>query len=103
MRRKAKRTTRIACYKGALGLGKNIALSVLDLSETGLCLLVNTAMAQGEELEVNLMALSHRHAIKVLAEVVWSVEAKDGVFCVGAKFRSTVPYREIQEMGSSPY
>lgn len=98
LRHPARRTTKVACYRGSLGLGKNIAIAVLDVSETGACLVLNTSLQLHEEVEVHLTGATHKAPVKVLAEVIWSVEMKDGQYCTGVAFRKPVAYRDVQAM-----
>jgi hypothetical protein len=101
-RRLPKRTTRITCHKGSLGLGPNIALSMLNLSETGVCLLVKENLETGSEVEVRLINPIHRQPLRTLAEVIWCVETKDGAYCIGAHFRKPLLYRDLLEIGLNP-
>ncbi len=101
LRHKAKPTTKILCYTGPHGLGKNIAVSMLDLSETGLCLLVDTCLAARDEIEVRLVGVGRRQPQKNIAEVVWCVEIRDGLYCIGARFQRPLSYRDLQEMGTT--
>ena len=55
-RRKPRGGTRVVCRKGALGLGPNMALSLLNLSEWGVCLLVGEWLTRGQEVGVVLSA-----------------------------------------------
>ena len=86
-RRSVKATTKLTCYKGSLGLGRSLAVAILDLSETGIRLVVKTALDVGQELEINLLSQHHSSPTKLLANVMWCVEAVDGTFCIGAQFQ----------------
>ena len=90
-RRPLKGTTRVHCYDNALGLGRNIAHSLLDVSENGARLLLRQVVAVGEDVEVNLDAPSGASARRV-ARVVWVVPAEDGLSCVGCEFWTPLPH-----------
>jgi hypothetical protein len=91
-----KRSTKVACYKGALGLGSNIAVSVLDVSENGIRLLVKTALEPDQEIVIRLEGLGQRpHPLKLAASVMWCVPTADGNFCVGTKFQRTLQYADL--------
>jgi hypothetical protein len=96
MRRPPKRISKVACFKGALGLGPNLALEMLDLSERGIRMRVKEPLAPHQQVEIQLSGLSHRKPVKVAAEIVWCVPAADGSCCVGAHFARGLPYADFQ-------
>ncbi|MGF1581737.1 MAG: PilZ domain-containing protein [Gemmataceae bacterium] len=82
-----------------MGLGRNIALTVLDVSETGVRLLVDRPLEPGEEVEVNLEVIVHRHAFRLRANVVWCLAVEyQGCYCKGIAIRRQLPCRTFQEM-----
>jgi hypothetical protein len=96
-RQAPKKSTRVACYKGSLGLGQNLALTVLDVSETGIRLLINTELTPGQEVLVNLEGASPR-PVKLPGRLIWSVPAGEGRFCVGVQFEKSLPYADLQAL-----
>jgi hypothetical protein len=93
-RHAGKGSTKVHCYGNALGLGRNIAAALLDVSETGARLLLKQVVAVGKEVEVNLegqTGVSARH----VARVVWVVPAEGGLFCVGCEFLKPVAYSAL--------
>ncbi len=99
MRRTAKRSTHVSCYRGAMGLGKNVARAILDLSETGVRLLVDHSLTAGEEVEVNLEGIAHRKPVRLRAEVIWCLPMQEeGIYCAGISFRRPLQFRAMQEM-----
>ena len=107
--RRNKRASRRHCPKGstkaqatrnALGLGRNIAVRVLDISETGVRLLVKEELPVKREFEVTLESAASR-PVKVVAEVIWSVATADGHFCVGARFQKPLSYAALQGLARS--
>ena len=88
----AKPGVQVTCRIGTLGLGKNIALSLFDISEVGLRLSVNCVLARDQELEIELLAPGQGRPLKLLAKVVWSGSAEDGSHWVGAEFRMFVNF-----------
>jgi hypothetical protein len=75
-----------------LGLGKDLCLAILDVSETGIRLLVKSAVTKGDEIEVELLGVNHRRPLKALAQVVWCIP---GTFCLGAQFRRRLSYADF--------
>ncbi len=97
-RRRARGNVRIGCMKGKLGLGMNLAFALLDASETGVRLIVTTALEKGQEIEVNFVGPARGKPCKQLAEVMWCVPAADGRFCVGARFHHRLSYSDLQDV-----
>jgi hypothetical protein len=96
-RQPAKKSVKAACFKGSMGLGANLALSVLDVSETGVRLLVKADLPPGQEVEIDLESPGSQK-VKALARVVWSVPAEDGTFRVGARFDKGLSYAALQAL-----
>lgn len=90
----AKNSTKVCCFPNSMGLGTNIASTVLDLSETGIRLLVTIELKVGQEVEVALEGVFSGNA-KRIAVVVWVVPAADGTFCVGAQFQKALPFQMV--------
>jgi hypothetical protein len=97
-RRPARSSIKISCLKGSLGLGNNLALCALDISETGVRLVAKAALAKGQEIEVSLMGPGQSRPFKVMAEVVWCSAAADGTFCMGARFQKRLLYKDFREI-----
>jgi hypothetical protein len=93
-RQSPKGNVKVRAYKSTLGLGPNIAVSILDVSEMGIRLLLKESLPIGHAFEVSLESVSCK-PIKTIAEIVWSVPAADGTFCVGARFQKSIPYRDL--------
>jgi hypothetical protein len=94
-RQRPKGSTRAYATRNALGLGANIAAGVLDISETGVRLLLQVELPSGREFEVTLESVASR-PIRRVAQVVWCVGTADGRFCVGARFSKAIAYVELQ-------
>jgi len=93
-----KNGTRAICLRGSLGLGNNLAISVLDLSEEGVRLLLKEPMVVGQELEINLESINHRRPLKILGNVAWAVPTADGTCCVGVRFQRSLRYAEVTQL-----
>src|SRR4051794_32565199 len=85
-RQAAKGSTKATAYRNALGLGRNIAVGVLDVSESGARLTLKERLAEGTEFEVHFESAGVIKPVRMLAVVVWSVEAADGSFVTGTQF-----------------
>ncbi len=94
LRRRAKVNVKVTCRNGGLDLGVNIGVAVLDVSESGVRLLLREAVALGQEVSVSLEAPQHRRPILRLANVVWALPAEGG-YCAGVNFQKWLPYKDI--------
>jgi PilZ domain len=83
---------------GSLGLGPDLALSLVDIHEDGLCLRLKSAVKAGTEAEVTLKSVGNRKPVKVEAEVRWCQEAKDGAFLVGLRLRKRMLHKDLSEL-----
>ena len=104
-RRASKRQTtrnsvKIEIRKGALGLGPNLTLQILDISEGGLRAVVKINLASKQETEVLMSGHGLAKAIKRQATVTWSVELESGEFAVGLRFEKVLPYRDVQTLSN---
>jgi hypothetical protein len=93
-RQTPKSNLKVRAFKSTLGLGANIALAILDISENGVRLLLKENLPVGHSFEVTLEPVSCK-TVKTIAEVVWSIPAADGTFCVGTRFQKNLPYSDL--------
>lgn len=100
MRRSPKRSSKITCRKGHLGLGHNIGVRMLDLSEAGVRLIVKKELVVRDEVEVGLTAPGGMREIFCKGHVIWVVPTVDGEFCVGVLFEKYVPYSTVIDLSS---
>ena len=94
-RKPAKRGVRAKHRRGALGLGADLAVAIVDVSDSGLCLVVSAALAKGEEAEVVLAGVGRQKPLKAACEVRWCVPEGDAAFRAGLRFRKRIPYAEL--------
>src|SRR3954452_15779498 len=85
-RQPPKGSTKVRATRNALGLGSNVAVSLLDLSETGVRLLLKENLRIGQEFELTLESAASR-PVRAVAQVIWSIATAEGQFCVGACFQ----------------
>jgi hypothetical protein len=95
-RRKVRATVKLECRKGTYGFGSNITQTVLDLSDTGVRLVVNQELTLLGEMEVLITSYGMRESIKRIAIVRWQVKLENGSFCVGIEFEKRLQYRDWQ-------
>ena len=99
-RRRPRGTVRLECRKGSFGLGANLALNLLDVSDSGVRLVLTEPLQSGAEVEVLISGYGMRDTIKRLAVVRWQVTLDTGHFCVGIEFQKRIPYRDWQMLAS---
>ena len=97
-RNPARGTTRLRVYRNTMGLGPNIASTLLDLSETGLRVVLTEAATVGQQVEVNLESAASGRTIKMPAEVVWVVPGADGAFVVGLRLQKALAYSDLMAL-----
>jgi hypothetical protein len=97
-RRRAKNGVKLTVYRGSMGLGPNIGLDILDLSDTGIRMLVRVQLKLKEEIVVELLGVGQGRPIKLPSQIAWSVDAADGVYCVGASFQHRLRYSDLQKL-----
>jgi hypothetical protein len=97
-RRKPRGYVKLKCRKGWLGLGPNVAITLLDVSESGARLVVRQELALQREVEVELEAHGINHLIKRVANVRWQLKLEDGTFCIGIEFEKPLAYSDWQNL-----
>lgn len=98
-RKGARPTLKLVVRRGTMGLGRNIALDILNLTEDGIGFRANEELGRGEEIEVTLTKPGQNRTLKIIADVCWCGEVpSDGlseVFVVGAKLRKRIAYADL--------
>ncbi len=97
-RYRAKRGIQVSCLRGSLGLGNDLAVGVLDLSELGIGLILKSAVDEGQELMVYLATPGGSRVRTIPARVIWCQPLPDGNFRVGAEFARRMPYGELTDL-----
>src|SRR5262245_13502349 len=98
LRRCPKRTTKATCRLGTLGLGPTLVLALLDVSETGVRLLLREPVDPNKEVTVTLEAAHHRRPVQLTGHVAWCVAAAEVGHCVGVQFEKRLPYAECLKL-----
>src|SRR4051812_35010795 len=89
-RQQPRSSTKVRAYRNSMGLGPNIGLALLDVSETGVRLLLKEQLKKGQEFEIQLESASR--SIKLIGEVIWTIQTAEGQFCTGAHLQKCIPY-----------
>ena len=96
VRQRPKGDSRAKCLKGTLGLGPDLAVSIIDISQTGIGLVTKTAVQVGQKIEVTLSSMGLVRPIKQVATVARCEQLGEGKYCVGARFDRCLSYGEYQ-------
>jgi PilZ domain len=102
MRRLPKSRVRVTCRRGGLDLGANLALSIVDLCEAGIRLVVKEALEPGREVSVGLEGQTHSRPTLRVGKVVWCLPTADGVYWAGVQFEKGLPYSLVLEISREP-
>lgn len=95
-RRTVNKGTAVTCRKGVLGLGPDLAIRILDMSESGARLVVGVELVKGDEIELSLTPLGMNKPKVLMAVVEWCYKSKDSEgYWVGATFSSTLTYGDV--------
>lgn len=95
VRKNPRSSVRVECRRGPCGLGANIAVGFLDLSEGGVRILTKDPLTPKEEVEIVISSFGHQKPVKRVANVAWSLTLEDGRFCVGLAFQKRLAYAEV--------
>jgi hypothetical protein len=92
-RARARTSVKLQCREGAFGLGADLAYAVLDVSESGACLILRQPVAEQAEVEIIIEGYGMK-SIKRLGHVRRQVKLDDGKCCIGVEFQKPLPYRD---------
>ena len=98
IRRATRSWAKATCRKGTLDLGGDIAMRVLDLGETGVRLVVGQQIETGQEVAVTLDAPNNIKPMRIVGDVVWSLETAERQFCVGVQFRKRIAFKDVMRL-----
>lgn len=79
-------------------MGPNLALSVLDISETGIRLILREPLRGRQEVCITLEGVGGARPLKRVGRVMWSVPSTDGNHCAGINFEKRLDYRQFLEL-----
>lgn len=98
LRKPGRRSIRLQCRRGALGLGANVSSSFTDISENGLQLITREPVKLGDEVELILDGYGMA-AVRRIGEVRW-IEPTDGGCRAGVRFAKPIPFRDVQNLSA---
>lgn len=99
-RRKPRTSVKVECRKGAYGMGANLAADLLDISDSGVRMIVKQQLDVKTEVEVVVNGYGMKQAIKRVGNVRWQLKLDSGLFCIGIEFQKRIDYRDWQNLAS---
>ena len=99
-RRKPRSTIHVQCRKGMYGLGSNLSTGTLDISETGVRLVVKDELNPQDEVEVIVGGYGVQKPIKRIGVIRWALKLENGQFCIGIEFQKRLEFRLLQTLAS---
>jgi hypothetical protein len=76
-------------------LGPDLLVTTLDISETGVRVVLKSAVEKGREVELLFQGLNCGRPVKRTARVVWTVPLEDGNYCAGLHLDRPLRYIEL--------
>lgn len=86
---------KIYCFQGAFGMGRNVALTLENLSEKGACVNTGVPLNLGQEVQVHLEGMQHPRPVVVEGRVVWAQTLEDR-HKVGVRFERPLSWKDFQ-------
>ncbi|MSQ94368.1 MAG: PilZ domain-containing protein [Gemmataceae bacterium] len=77
-----------------------LAVQLLDLSDTGVRLIVSHALDVPAEVEIIIGGYGMKQPLKRMGTVRWQVKMENGSYCAGIEFQKYLPYRDWQNLAS---
>lgn len=98
-RRRPRGKLKVLCYKGTHDLGENLALSVADVSESGVRLHVKIELPKGQDVLLLLEGREHTRPLKTAGRVVWCRPLpEENKFHIGVQLTNYLHYRDLLKM-----
>jgi hypothetical protein len=76
---------RVDCRRAAVEGGASLAGALLDVSERGVCLLLRSAVATGQEVDLLLEGFGSLRRVRARGRVVWCRSLPDGAWRLGVR------------------
>jgi hypothetical protein len=85
-----------------LDLGPNLAVSIAEISEAGITLVVKEALEPEQKVSVGLEGQTDRRPTLRVGRVEWCLPTADNTYCVGIEFDKTLPYSFVLQVSRLP-
>ncbi|MCS7167820.1 MAG: PilZ domain-containing protein [Gemmatales bacterium] len=81
-------------FRGTFGLGRNVALELLDVSLSGIKLRLSEPLRVGEEVTLQLLGQGHLRPVKTVARVIWC-RPEHATYVAGLAFEKLLTYADF--------
>jgi PilZ domain len=98
LRRNLRFKPRVECRKGTQGIGRNLAVECLDISQTGASLLVTQELPAETEVEVCLTSHGRPKPVRTAALVIRCIPAEEGKYTLSVRFERPLDYATFQQV-----
>jgi hypothetical protein len=100
-RKTLKRGVDVSVRKGTLGLGPNLAVAGLEISDDGIQVRIRSELKPGDEVEVRLTGIGRSKPVPLIADVRWcrpdDADPNGKMFLLGAMFRHRLTHAQLAE------
>ena len=100
-RRPLKRGVEVTVRKGTLGLGPNLAISAVEMSDDGVQVKVKSEFKVDDEIEVTLTPVGRSKPVPFVADVRWcgrdETDPTGRTFLIGAQFRHRLTFAVLSQ------
>jgi hypothetical protein len=97
-RRLPKGSVRVTCRRGALDLGPNVAMSIVDMSAEGIRLVVKESLEPGKQVSVGLEGQTDRRPTVCIGSVVSCSPTPEGAYWAGIQFEKSLPHKFVLQI-----
>ena len=98
-RRQLKHGVDVTVRKGTLGLGPNLAIAGVEISDDGVQVRVNTELKPGEEVEIGLTGVGRSKPTLFIANVRWcqadEADPNRRSYLIGVQFRHRLSFSQF--------
>lgn len=95
-RRTLKKGVALTVRKGTMGLGPNLCIGGVELSDDGIQVMIKNELTKGAEIEVGLTGIGRSKPMVLIADVRWCRPVENAeTFLVGIKLRRRLSHQEM--------
>jgi hypothetical protein len=97
-RKQVTRRTQTSVRRGTLGLGRELGCGLVDVAEDGLGIRLKEFVPVGQEVTIELSAPGISKPHRLVAEIRWCRQDKDGTYRAGVRLRRRLPYSTLTDL-----